>query len=452
MRRLYLKIYLTIIVSLLLVVVVAGAVWRSGWDQSPAGQAFEMAGELVAAVLPPADAPRSVQQQAIVQLAQRLGTDLALYDASLALVASAGGPLPPPGRDRGGWIYGPLGPAWSFRLPDGRAVVARAPARHRHPAVALMLFLGGIALAVAACAYPVVRGLTRRLERLQVAVETLGAGELSARVEVAGRDEVARLAAAFNRAAARIEELVNAHRMLLSNASHEFRTPLSRIRLGIELFQQNADPKYQAGIARDIAELDLLIDEILLASRLDATRALPATEDVDLLALVAEECAHYDVMPDGAAVTVRGDPRLLRRLTRNLLENARRHGKPPLRVAVRAENAREHDPEKWEPVFRKDHAPTRKRRSAGDSVDANRTLAVLEVMDAGAGVPEVERERVFEPFHRLGTDAAGAGLGLALVRQIARLHGGDAVVAPRTDAPSCFRVTLPGRGQVAPSP
>jgi signal transduction histidine kinase len=410
MRRLFHKVYLTIIVSLLMVVLVAGAIWRAGWEQSPAGQAFEMAGELAAAGLPPAQAARSQQQQAIERLAQRLDTDLALYDAARMLIVSAGTALPPPPvHHRGGWIYGPGGPAWSLRLPDGRILVARAPPRHQHPAVRLMLFLGAIALVVAACAYPVVRGLTRRLERLQAGVETLGAGDLSARVAVAGRDEVARLAESFNRAAARIEELVGAHRMLLSNASHELRTPLSRIRLGAELFRETGDLKYKRELDRDIAELDSLIDEILLASRLDATRALPTVEDIDLLALVAEECAHYDCMPEGQNVAVRGDPRLLRRLVRNLMENARRHGAPPIRVVLRAEGA----------------------------------LAVLEVADAGAGVPAGERERVFLPYHRLGTESTGAGLGLALVRQIARLHGGDAVVAPRPDAQSCFRINLP---------
>src|SRR5262249_52692320 len=154
--------------------------------------------------------------------------------------ARSGASLPaPPLRHRGGAIPSADGPVWSLRLPDGRILVARAPPRHRHPALDLMLFLGAIALVVGVCAYPVARGLTRRLERLQAGVETLGAGDLSARAAVVGRDEVARLAQSFNRAAARIEELVNAHRMLLSNASHELRTPLSRIRLGIELLQQS---------------------------------------------------------------------------------------------------------------------------------------------------------------------------------------------------------------------
>jgi signal transduction histidine kinase len=414
MRRLYQKIYLTIVVSLLVVVAIAGAFWRAGFESSPAGQAFELAGELAAAALPPPDAPAAIQRQAVEQLARRLDMNLALYAADRSLTARAG--RPPPGPpwpemlpERRGFIHGPGGPVWGIELPDGRALVAQRLVPHRHPAIGFVLMLAVIALVVAACAYPVVRGLTRRLERLQAAVETVGAGDLAARVTVKGRDEIARLAESFNRAAARIEELVNAHRLLLANASHELRTPLSRIRLGVELFQEKADPKYKEAIERDIRELDELIDEILLASRLDATRTLPLREEVDLLALVAEECARYDIAPQGEPASVRGDPRLLRRLVRNLLENARRHGRPPVRVAL--------------------------RRAEGS--------AVLDVMDAGEGIPEAERERVFAPFHRLRADGAGTGLGLALVRQIARLHGGDAALAPQPDAPVCFRVTLP---------
>jgi signal transduction histidine kinase len=411
MRRLYKKIYLTVIVSLVIVVAVSGAIWRIGWQYSPAGQAFQLMGELVAAALPPADAPPAEQQRAVERLSERLDADLALYDVARRLVAAAGAPLPSPFRhgDRGGWVYGPDGPAWSLALPDGRWIVARPPLEQRRPGVRIVFLLALIAVLVGLSAYPVARGLTRRLERLQEGVETLGAGNLSARVKVEGRDEVARLAESFNRAAARIEELVGAHRLLLANASHELRTPLSRIRLAVELFQATGDEKYKADLQRDIAELDSLIDEILLASRLEANPALGAVEDVDPLALAAEEAAHYeDCTVAGEPAAVRGDARLLRRLIRNLLENARRHGRPPVQVLV--------------------------TRSGPQ--------AVIEVADAGAGVPPAAQERIFSPFQRLGGDAQGAGLGLALVRQIARLHGGDAVVAPRADAPSCFRVTF----------
>lgn len=417
MRRLYKKIYLTVIVSLVIVVAVSGLIWRLSWQYSPAGQAFQLIGELTAAALPPAGAPEAEQQRAIERLAERLDADLALYDAARRLVAAAGGPLPlPPPLRRGGWVYGPGGDAWSLALPDGRWIVARPPMEHRRPGFRILFMLALIALLVGLSAYPVARGLTRRLERLQEGVETLGAGNLSARVKVEGRDEVAQLAASFNRAAGRIEELVGAHRLLLANASHELRTPLSRIRLALELFQASGDEKYKADLQRDIGELDSLIDEVLLASRLDANPALGAVEEVDLLALAAEEGAHYeDCAVQGEPMAVRGESRLLRRLIRNLLENARRHGRPPVEVTV--------------------------LRLGND--------AVIEVRDAGDGIPPAERERVFSPFQRLGSDSSGAGLGLALVRQIARLHGGDAVIAPRPDAPSCFRVTLPFTAKAA---
>ena len=419
MKRLYLQVYVTVVASLLLVVLAAGAMWRLAADAGPASQAFEMAGEVAAATLPAADAPRAAQQAALEKLAARLHADLALFDAARQPIAAAGRALSPPEEERAGdrrrsssWRAG----GWNIHLPDGRSLAVRLPHEARHPAWALILFLGVIALVVALGAYPVVRRITRRLERLQASVEALGSGDLAARVRIGGSDEVAQLAASFNRAAARIEELVGAQQLLLdsnkrllAHASHELRTPLARIRMGVELLQERDDPKRKAELGRDIAELDQLIDEILLASRLDAVAGIDRSEAVDLLALAAEECARYaQCTLEGVPVPVQGDARLLRRMIRNLLENAARHGLPPIEVSLQ----RNHD------------------------------KAVLCVCDHGAGVPQEERERLFEPFYRRPGATGGTGLGLALVRQIAQRHGGSASVRAGGAGGACISVEI----------
>ena len=410
MKRLYVQIYLTIVGSLVLVVLTAGLLWHSIAGVPPFGQPFEIAGEVVAELVPPADAPLPQQQQVIDGLARRLGADLALYGRANEPLAAAGRPLPPPsgGSHSGGFLRTPAGPAVSIRLPDGRWLVARLPLRRRPSALVFAVFLGAIALVVAIGALPVVRRLTGRLERLQRGVKSLGAGDLQARVKVEGRDEVARLARSFNQAAARIESLVSAHKMLLANASHELRTPLARIRLGLELVATH--PERKAELERDIAELDQLVDEILLVSRLDATEQLDVREDVDLAALAAEECARYDdCSVEAKPVMVRGDPMLLRRMIRNLVENAHLHGDPPIEVTVARQNDR----------------------------------AVLNVLDHGPVIAEDARERLFSAFYRIPGrgGAKGSGLGLALVRQIARRHGGDVAYDPERG--SSFTVTLP---------
>ena len=273
MKRLYFQIYLTIVGSLVLVVLTAGLLWHFVAGVPPFGQPFEIAGEVVAELVPASSAPLAVQQQAIDRLAQRLDADLALYGRGNEPLAAAGRPLPAPSRGSrtGGWLRTPVGPAVSIPLPDGRWLVARLPLRRRPSAGVLAAFLGVIALVVALGAHPVVRRLTGRLERLQRGVESLGAGDLRARVKVEGRDEVARLAESFNQAAARIESLVDAHKMLLAHASHELRTPLTRIRLGLEFVE--ATPERKLELEGNIAELDQLVDEILLASRTRRNRA-----------------------------------------------------------------------------------------------------------------------------------------------------------------------------------
>lgn len=415
-RRLYRKIYLLIIGTILLTVIVAGTAWRIATGGNGPDTAFEMIGILAVNPLPPATATHNEQQSALQRLANELATDVSLYDAHRRLIAAAGPPLPLPResfhRQGGGMQFGRGGPIFSFRLPDDRWVAVRTPHRFRHPLLAFLAMLSAIAGTIALCAYPVVRGLTRRLEKLQTAVETLGTGRLATRVEVEGKDEIASLAQSFNRSAERIEELIAANRMLLANASHELRTPLTRIRLGIEQVRHGATPEQAARLESDIAELESMIDELLLASRLESNDTLDVSEDVDLLGLAAEECARYDDCTlDGTPITVKGDPALLRRLIRNLLDNAGKHGKPPIEVRL--------------------------ARSGQN--------AILDVSDHGPGIPEADRERVFAPFYRTAQSRPkqGAGLGLALVRQIARRHGGRVEVAKSSRLLSTILVTLP---------
>lgn len=315
-------------------------------------------------------------------------------------------------------MHGRGSPLGVLRLPDGRWLVARHPHTPGGPAhgLGLLAILGILGIAVAIGAYPVTRRLTRRLERLKSGVDALGGGSLGARVRVEGKDEVADLARSFNRAADRIESLVGAQRTLLASASHELRSPLARIRVALELMSADR-PDLRERVADDVAELDALIGELLLASRLQSVEELEHPEEVDLLGLAAEEAARCGAEAGGQPVTVRGDPRLLRRLVRNLLENAVRHGGAPVEAQV-------------------------------DEVGGR---ARLRVCDRGPGVPESERERIFAPFYRPAGAAAdgGSGLGLALVRQIARRHGGDARCLPRDGGGSCFEVDLPLTGPSA---
>ena len=293
-----------------------------------------------------------------------------------------------------------------------------------------------VALAVALATYPIIRKLTRRLEVLQNGVEKWGEGDLSIRVSEAGQDEVAFLAKRFNHAAQRVETLVKSHesllasqKSLLANASHELRSPLARIRMGLELMGSPTSATFKNEITRNIAELDQLIEEILLASRLDAREAdLGTVESVDLIGLVAEECARMDAslevelgsdaplgaatQPPPSSLPVQGVTKLLRRIMRNLLENARRHAAGEITVKL--------------------------TEAAGS--------AEIRVCDQGPGVPPELQERIFEPFYRLpgATERdGGVGLGLALVKSITNRHGGSVHCENRPDGGVCFVVRLP---------
>jgi signal transduction histidine kinase len=446
-RSLYLRIYLTVVVSLLVFALLAVLLVRQhteaerGRFEGAASERTLALSALLANSLPPTSAAAEAQRQALLDWSHRLRVPMALDAPDGGRIAVAPFYAHKVAADRSD----EASMATGVRLADGRVLWmlqmrggprgGDGPGRHDGPrskglggwlpwrpqpgwvddVSALFVLLGTLFVAVTAGAYPVVRRLTRRLEALQRGVEQFGAGDLGHRVDSGGRDEVAAVAVSFNRAARRIEELVRSNRALLANASHELRSPLARLKMAVAMMEGASAGQRDAlrsEIDRDIRELDGLVEEVLLASRLDAQVPLQV-ESVDLLGLLVEEAARVGASAEGEPVMVEAEERLLRRALRNLLENARRYGGDEVDASVR-------------------------RGGAGQ-------VEVL-VCDRGPGVPDGFREQVFEPFFRLpghAERAGGVGLGLALVRQIAERHGGMVRCLAREGGGSCFVITLP---------
>jgi signal transduction histidine kinase len=415
MRKLYFQIYMGVIASLALLVVSVAAFWHFQGQNSPQSEVMGTVRDVIVLALPAPDAPDAQQQSVLEKLARPVLPRISLFSDDGRLLAHAGEPLmaPPPDAHDNDWLHRP-GPdsAWAMHLPDGRWLLAQpqhTPPRTPLPFIMMLVLIG---LVVAVVAYPMTRRMTRRLESLKQAVEALGEGDFKTRMETKGCDEVSSLARSFNQAAERVESLLQAHKQLLANASHELRSPLTRIRLALELQAERPVPELQKELRRDIAELDQLIEEILLASRLDAMREPLQVVEVDLAALLAEECARSHAQCEAMPLNIKGDDRLLRRLLRNLLENAKRHGGDVVQASL--------------------------RQDAGQ--------AVILVCDNGTGIATGERERIFEPFYRPAgsREKEGSyGLGLALVRQIAQRHGGSVRCLPRAEGGACFEVLLP---------
>jgi signal transduction histidine kinase len=454
-NNLYLRIYATVVVVLLLFAAASGWVFQRHMEQERVraeGVLTERMGawgELIQRSLPGHDMPAEDQAAALREWSQRLRLPLALDSASgeriaqsesfgrrlaegvqrgLAVRLEDGRTLwimrPGFARPRGAMGHG--GPPG----PPGEELSGRPPFLPFIPpawqGVGLVAVLVMLFVAVAAGAYPVVRRLTRRLEALKQGVEQFGAGQLHHRVQVTGHDEVAAVASSFNVAAARVEALVRSHQSLLANASHELRSPLARMKMAVSMLE-SAGPAQRALLKQEIdtnvAELDALVEEVLLASRLDASPTPGQDERVELLGMAAEEAARVDAAVDGEPTSVDGDDRLLRRALRNLLENARRYGGREVEVQVES------------------------RR------DGPAARAEVRVCDRGPGVPEAMRERIFEPFFRMpghAEQAGGVGLGLSLVKQIAERHGGSVRCEGRDGGGSCFVLTMPLAATAAP--
>jgi signal transduction histidine kinase len=286
---------------------------------------------------------------------------------------------------------------------------------------AILLFL--LALLVALAVYFWVRPVWRDLSHIDRGVRNFGAGDLDSRLVVRRHSALKPLANAFNTMADRLQRLIHSHRQLTGAVSHELRTPIARLRFRVDILEaplsEGDRERHLSAMRKDIQELEELVSESLSYTRLDRERPDLVLEPVNLNdwldeLLIDTEASQqtqhviYERVQDTVDRVVKLDSRLMGRAVKNLLRNAHRHAasKVVLRGDCRSGEAR------------------------------------VIVEDDGSGIPEQERERIFEPFARLNSardrESGGVGLGLAIVNQIARWHGGRVWAEASSLGGACF--------------
>jgi len=239
--------------------------------------------------------------------------------------------------------------------------------------------VGGVALWVGFAA-------VRPVEQATEAMSRVAEGDLSHRLAAVGPPELQRVAHSFNAMADRIDSMLRAEKEMFAGLSHDLRTPLTRLRLEVELLRDSGVSEKRVGaMETDLAEIEGLIASMLEFSRLGLGHHTLNAQEVDLAALVIE--AARGQAPVTGSGTAHADPELVIRAVRNLVENAVRYGEEPS-IAVHG--------------------------------------ATVIVRDRGPGVSDEQLQRLFEPFYRgdRSRKSQGHGLGLMIVAQVARLHGG----------------------------
>lgn len=267
----------------------------------------------------------------------------------------------------------------------------------------LLAFVGG---------WLVIRRINRPLKQAAQAAVRVGSGRFEEKLDERGPVEIAQLARAFNLMGSSLAETEHNRALMLAGISHDLRTPISRLRLAVEM--SVPDRNEQAAMIRDLDDMETLTRQFLDFARTDAQEAVVAT---DLDALARDIVREYGqrgqrIERDGTAGNAAVRPHALRRALLNLLENALRHGAQPVGLEL---------------------------SRTGNSIR-------LTVTDCGAGLPEAELEAVKRPFYRgeaARTDAKGAGLGLALVARIAELHGGSLELGNRPQGGLAAEISLP---------
>jgi signal transduction histidine kinase len=399
-------------------------------------EAAAVAGEVARNGAAAADVtPAGAGEQALVQV---IGPDGTVAVASPAIEGAPAlvAPRPAPGETVTLRSSLPVGEEDAFavvvrgvRGPDGDAVVISAQsletADRANEVLIRLLVLGYpvLLLLVAATSYWLTGRALSPVEAMRRQVAGITATDLTARVPVPpSRDQVAQLATTMNATLDRLAGATEAQRRFVADASHELRSPLAAIRAAHEVAAVHPEVTDWAAVHDDVlaevARLEHLVDDLLVLARADERGLRPEPGEVDLDDLVGDEIRRLRrttalrVVATVRPVRVRGDRRQLARLLRNLCDNAAQHATGCVEVRVAADHG---------------HAD-------------------VDVVDDGPGIPDAERERVFDRFVRLDASrqraAGGAGLGLAIAREIARAHGGALAVVP-SDRGAHLRLRLP---------
>jgi signal transduction histidine kinase len=293
-----------------------------------------------------------------------------------------------------------------------------------------LLFAGGISLLVSTIAAAVLaRSIVQPIDRVTAASEQIARGNYDQNIEVSGQDEVGRLGAAFNRMAREVARSHRTMRDFLANVSHELKTPLTSIQGFSQAMVDGAlrTPGDYAEAGQIISEesnrMRHLVDDLLQLSRLESGQVVMERQPLDLLGMLRASARRAGRLAQERAISldldlaalpmVRGDEHWLDEVFGNLLENALRHTPDGGRVTVRA-------------------------RSVGGRIS-------VEVHNTGSYIPPEELSRVFERFYQVDRSRAsqGAGLGLAIVREVVIAHGGEVEAKSSPDAGTTFVVQLP---------
>ncbi|MGW0708844.1 ATP-binding protein [Streptomyces sp. NPDC002643] len=275
----------------------------------------------------------------------------------------------------------------------------------------LLLTVGGVT-------YTVTRRALRPVEGIRAEMAAITASEdLSRRVpEPDTHDEIARLARTTNETLAALETSVERQRAFVADASHELRSPIASLRTQLEVAAAHPELLDLDGAVEDTVRLQSLAADLLLLARLDAGERPAPNAHFDLAKVVRQETADrpgVTVEATADSLEVNGSKAQLTRVLTNLLDNAQRHARSRVTVTLRTQPP-------W---------------------------IVLSVADDGSGVPDPDRTRIFERFVRLdesrARDEGGAGLGLAIARDIAVRHGGTLTVTDSPEGGALFELRLP---------